>query len=111
MAPTTYTSVVLRQRPKDAIVSGETFAMVQKPVPSASDLKEGEILLESLYLSLDPAMRGWLNGSRLPFLTPATASLRPFHIPSMSNFNRSFPTPNVITPPNALLPNPRILHT
>ncbi|HEY8606274.1 MAG TPA: NADP-dependent oxidoreductase [Noviherbaspirillum sp.] len=28
------------------------------------DLKEGEVLIKSLYLSLDPAMRGWMNEGR-----------------------------------------------
>ena len=32
--------------------------------------QDGQVLVEALYLSLDPAMRGWLNGtnpSSLPF--------------------------------------------
>lgn len=31
---------------------------------SEKDLKEDEVLIETLYLSLDPAMRGWLNDTR-----------------------------------------------
>lgn len=30
---------------------------------SEKDLKDEQVLVESLYLSLDPAMRGWLNGT------------------------------------------------
>jgi NADPH-dependent curcumin reductase CurA len=60
----TYSLVVLAKRPKDEIVPG-TFAIQTKPVPKEADLKNGEVLLESLYLSLDPAMRGWLNGITL----------------------------------------------
>lgn len=59
-----YTSVHLAERPKDAIVPGRTFATKQHPVPSASDLKDGEVIFRTLYLSLDPAMRGWLNDAR-----------------------------------------------
>lgn len=63
MAPETYQSVVLAQRPKDTIVVGETFRIESKPRPTEADLKDGEVLIEALYLSLDPAMRGWLNGT------------------------------------------------
>ncbi|KAI8219893.1 putative NADP-dependent oxidoreductase YfmJ, partial [Colletotrichum sp. SAR 10_86] len=54
-------SIVLAERPKAEIVPGQTFKSEQKPVPKAEDLKDGEILIENWYLSLDPAMRGWLN--------------------------------------------------
>lgn len=57
-------SVVLAERPKGPIVPGKTFHQKLAPTPQASDLKDGEILLESLYLSLDPAMRGWLDDVR-----------------------------------------------
>lgn len=60
--PTTYRSVVLAQRPKDTIVPGQTFNLITKDAPTEADLKDGEVLFQSLYLSLDPAMRGWLNG-------------------------------------------------
>ncbi|TID24507.1 NAD(P)-binding protein [Venturia nashicola] len=51
-----YNAVVLAKRPKGAIVPNETFAIKQHPVPKESDLKEGEVIFQSLYLSLDPAM-------------------------------------------------------
>merc|ERR1711939_547294 len=64
MAPT-YKSVVLAKRPKDNIVCGETFKVVSdNPAPSPTDLKDGEVLFEPNYLSIDPAMRGWLNNTR-----------------------------------------------
>jgi len=58
-----YRSVVLAKRPKDNIIPGETFTLKSQPAPTEADLKDGEVLFESLYLSLDPAMRGWLNGN------------------------------------------------
>ncbi|KAF4612827.1 hypothetical protein G7Y89_g15547 [Cudoniella acicularis] len=64
MSQPTYQSVVLAQRPKDHIIPGETFAKKTNPMVSEKDLKDGEILVETLYLSLDPAMRGWLNDRR-----------------------------------------------
>lgn len=55
-------SVVLAERPKAEIIAGQTFNQKTAPAPTSADLKDGEILVEVLYLSLDPAMRGWLNG-------------------------------------------------
>lgn len=42
---------------------GETFQVKENPMLSEKDLKDEEVLVEALYLSLDPAMRGWLNGT------------------------------------------------
>lgn len=69
MAQSTYQTVVLAQRPKSTIVPGETFKVQETPILKEEDVKDGEVLIETLYLSLDPAMRGWLNGSSpSPFL-------------------------------------------
>ncbi|KAK2616179.1 hypothetical protein QQS21_000811 [Conoideocrella luteorostrata] len=57
-------SVVLAERPTGDIIPGQTFNEKKTPIPSPADLKDGEILVENLYLSLDPAMRGWLNDTR-----------------------------------------------
>jgi NADPH-dependent curcumin reductase CurA len=61
---------VLAQRPKATIVPGETFTLKQNPILTEADLKDGQVLVETLYLSLDPAMRGWLNGTSSTF-TPS----------------------------------------
>lgn len=66
MSQASYKSVVLAQRPKSVIVPGETFAVKENPIITEADLKDGQVLVETLYLSLDPAMRAWLNGN-LPF--------------------------------------------
>lgn len=55
-------SYVLAERPTDAIIPGKTLRQKISPIPSPNDLKEGEILVETLYLGLEPAMRGWLDG-------------------------------------------------
>ncbi|KAF2682408.1 NADP-dependent leukotriene B4 12-hydroxydehydrogenase [Lentithecium fluviatile CBS 122367] len=60
----TYTSIHLAERPTSLIVPGKTFTTKTQPLPSASSLKDGEVLFQTLYLSLDPAMRGWLNDKR-----------------------------------------------
>lgn len=62
-------SICLAERPKDEIIPGQTFTQKVSPAPSPADLKDGEILVEVLYLSLDPALRAQLNGK--PHFTKA----------------------------------------
>jgi NADPH-dependent curcumin reductase len=50
----------LAARPQ-GMVGREHFDYVEQPVP---ELKEGEALVEVLYISLDPAMRGWMAEGR-----------------------------------------------
>nr|WP_265242111.1 NADP-dependent oxidoreductase [Muriicola sp. Z0-33] len=38
-----------------------TWSLVSNPIP---EIKEGEILIRQHYISLDPAMRGWMNNVR-----------------------------------------------
>jgi NADPH-dependent curcumin reductase len=37
------------------------WSLTEEPVPESSD---GEFLVKILYISLDPAMRGWMNEGR-----------------------------------------------
>ncbi|KAM4064103.1 zinc-binding dehydrogenase [Hirsutella rhossiliensis] len=57
-------SFVLAERPNGDIIAGKTLAPKKSPIPSASDLQDGQVLVEVLYLSLDPAMRGWMSEAR-----------------------------------------------
>jgi NADPH-dependent curcumin reductase len=50
----------LRSRPQ-GMVSRDNFEMVTTPIAAPAP---GEVLVEVLYLSIDPAMRGWLNEAR-----------------------------------------------
>ena len=50
----------LRSRPT-AMVSRDNFELVTAPAPSPA---AGEALVEVQYVSLDPAMRGWLNDAK-----------------------------------------------
>ncbi|SMQ49976.1 unnamed protein product [Zymoseptoria tritici ST99CH_3D7] len=59
----TFKSVHLASRPKNHI-EPDTFTFKEHPVPNAANLKDGEVIFSSNYLSLDPAMRGWLNDTR-----------------------------------------------
>lgn len=42
----------------------ENFGMVETPIPSIND---GEFLIRNLYFSLEPAIRGWLEGKETYF--------------------------------------------
>jgi NADPH-dependent curcumin reductase CurA len=54
--------VRLMKRPKGHIIPGVDLVLDTKAtVPSPSLLQPGEILVRNLFLSLDPAMRGWMN--------------------------------------------------
>jgi NADPH-dependent curcumin reductase CurA len=54
----------LAERPTGDIVPGKTFRQRQVAAPTEADLKDGQLLLECLYVSFDPAMRGWLDDRR-----------------------------------------------
>tara|TARA_B110000263_G_C15304060_1_gene509407 strand:+ start:757 stop:1758 length:1002 start_codon:yes stop_codon:yes gene_type:complete len=54
------TQIKLALRP-EGLPKAETWNIEKNSIP---DLKEGEILIENHYLSLDPAMRGWINQVR-----------------------------------------------
>jgi NADPH-dependent curcumin reductase CurA len=59
MTPVRNRQVVLRSRPL-GIPQAEHFAIVEKPLP---ELQPGELLVRNEYLSVDPAMRGWVNAA------------------------------------------------
>lgn len=52
----------LAERPKANVIPGQTFKLVESDAPTAGDLKDGQILVETYYLSLDPGPRSWLYG-------------------------------------------------
>lgn len=52
--------IVLRKRPV-GMPDASTWELIETAIPEPG---EGEILVEQSYISLDPAMRGWLNESK-----------------------------------------------
>ena len=48
---------ILASRPQ-ALPTAEEVPMIETPVPTAG---EGEIVIRNLYMSLDPAIRGWMS--------------------------------------------------
>ena len=51
---------IVIKRP-EGLPDKSTWELVENEVP---ELKPGEFLVENHFISLDPAMRGWLNSSR-----------------------------------------------
>ncbi|TKC87305.1 NADP-dependent oxidoreductase [Trinickia terrae] len=50
----------LASRPA-GLPTNENWRLTEEAVPAASELADGELLVKTLALSLDPAMRGWMN--------------------------------------------------
>ncbi|CEH13681.1 Predicted NAD-dependent oxidoreductase [Ceraceosorus bombacis] len=69
------TQIILRERPgiqgtvNPSLESG-TFALQKSPIPTEKDVPDGSVLIKVKYVSIDPAMRGWLNDTR-SYLPPA----------------------------------------
>ncbi len=62
--PTEYTQVSLKERPKGHITSS-TFNIEKRPFQELlSSLAADQVLIQVNWISLDPAMRGWLNDTR-----------------------------------------------
>jgi len=52
--------VRLKSRPR-GLATRDNFTLVREPIP---DLREGEIAIETTFISLDPAMRGWMSDAK-----------------------------------------------
>ena len=57
MDPRVNRQVRLKSRPS-GIPQAEDFEIVEAPVPDPSD---GQVVVRNIYLSVDPAMRGWVS--------------------------------------------------
>lgn len=57
---TTNREILLARRPKGTITP-DCFTLRESPMPAPG---EGQLLVQNLYLSLDPAMRGWMRETR-----------------------------------------------
>ncbi|KAK4055378.1 hypothetical protein OIO90_003216 [Microbotryomycetes sp. JL221] len=65
--PSTQSRITLQKRPSGEIspdLTGKGHFLLESNVPIDKDLKEGECLVKVEWVSLDPAMRGWLNPTR-----------------------------------------------
>ena len=52
--------IILKERPV-GFPNDTTWSLESNTIP---DLNEGEVLIQHHYISLDPAMRGWMNDSK-----------------------------------------------
>jgi NADPH-dependent curcumin reductase CurA len=52
--------VRLKSRPR-GLATRDNFTLAKEPIP---DLREGEIAIETRFISLDPAMRGWMSDAK-----------------------------------------------
>ena len=59
MTQATNRQVLLKSRP-DGIPQAENFEIAETPVP---EIQEGWVLVRNIYLSVEPAMRGWVSAA------------------------------------------------
>ncbi len=62
-----YKEMVLVQRPTDGKIGSHLFESKEKPIPSPD---KGEMLIKQTYMSLDPAMLGWMSDDRESYIPP-----------------------------------------
>jgi hypothetical protein len=53
-------TVRLKSRPR-GLATRDNFTLAKEPIP---DLRDGEIAIETRFISLDPAMRGWMSDAK-----------------------------------------------
>jgi len=64
---TTYTAINLIARPAPGPVGPELFEVVQKEIPIVAS---GQFLVKQAYMSLDPAMFGWMSPDTESYIPP-----------------------------------------
>lgn len=69
--PTTQKQVHLLARPGVKPITDEILGVVEAPVPQPDSLKDGQVLVKTLFLSLDPSMRPSMNPDRKSYRPPA----------------------------------------
>ncbi|OTB06396.1 hypothetical protein M426DRAFT_72206 [Hypoxylon sp. CI-4A] len=73
-------SFYLAEHPQGEIIPGRTFNYVETDAPTANDLKDGQVLVEVLYMSLDPATRTFLYDRPFPWQVKIGDVMRGFAI-------------------------------
>ncbi|MDE0951827.1 MAG: NADP-dependent oxidoreductase [Halioglobus sp.] len=82
---TTNRQWLLKERPL-GLVGPEHFELVESPLPEP-DLAAGQVLLKTLMLSFEPAMRGWLDD--VPSYVPPVGIGEPMRAPGVCQVVRS----------------------
>ena len=63
-------AVRLVKRPNGLPDPDQDFALQREPQPTPADVPPGHVLVRLRYLSMDPAMRGWMSSSENSYLPP-----------------------------------------
>lgn len=63
----TYTEIRLTQRPEDGKIGPYLFDVKEQSVPEP---KDNQILIKQTYMSLDPAMLGWMTADEESYIAP-----------------------------------------
>ncbi len=64
---TTYKAINLVARPSGGPIGADLFEVVKKPMPEVTD---GQFLIKQTYMSLDPAMFGWMSPDTNSYIPP-----------------------------------------
>jgi len=64
---TTYTAIHLIKRPNGSVIDSSLFEVVKKQL---SSIEPGQILVKQNYMSLDPAMFGWMSPDTESYIPP-----------------------------------------
>ena len=64
---TTFTAINLVKRPQGGAIDSSLFDVVQKQIPNVAP---GQILVKQNYMSLDPAMFGWMSPDTNSYIPP-----------------------------------------
>lgn len=67
MSASSYTSIHLKERPSGKALGPQLFDVKTQPVPQST---AGHLLIKQLYMSLDPAMVGWMSGDKGSYIAP-----------------------------------------
>lgn len=69
----TYKEINLTKRPDGKPFGPHMFDVVEKEIPTPS---EGEILIKQTYMSMDPAMMGWMSPDEESYIPPVPLNTR-----------------------------------
>ena len=64
---TTYTAIHLKNRPDDGKIGEHLFEVKEKTIPEPEN---NQILVRQTYMSLDPAMLGWMTADEESYIAP-----------------------------------------
>lgn len=64
---TTFTAITLIKRPQSGVIDSSIFDVVEKQIPT---IAPGQVLVKQNYMSLDPAMFGWMSSDTNSYIPP-----------------------------------------